>query len=200
MNSSLDITTVPSNPLVLIQQWLNDAASLPLSNAMALATSTHEGIPSVRMVLLKQVDENGFVFYTNYNSRKGKELSQNPSASLLFWWGSLERQVRIEGNVEKVSAQESDEYFSTRPRDSQISAAISPQSEIVTSREVLETDAADLRARYTDQLVPRPSHWGGYRVKPEVIEFWQGREGRLHDRIQYVLQRSGTWKRERLAP
>ena len=200
MKSFLDTVSTPQNPIVLVKQWLEEASMVPLSNAMALATSSRTGVPSVRMVLLKHVDEKGFVFFTNYNSRKGKELSGNPHVSLLFWWGSLERQIRIEGSVEKISAEESEEYFRTRPRESQISAVVSPQSETVASREVLETMAADLSMRYADQPVPRPAHWGGYLVKPKAIEFWQGREGRLHDRIQYLLQQNGEWKRSRLAP
>ena len=166
---------------------------------MTLATATADGRPTARIVLLKSFDERGFVFFTNYHSRKGDELSDNPRACLLFYWPQVWRQVRIEGAVEKVTADESDAYFSSRPLGSRIGAWASNQSEVVKSREDLEQQFAELSARYGDQ-VPRPPHWGGYRVKPAMIEFWQGRDNRLHDRLRYSLQINGSWLIERLAP
>jgi pyridoxamine 5'-phosphate oxidase len=166
---------------------------------MALGTATKEGEPDARIVLLKSFDDRGFVFYTNYQSRKAKELSDNPRACLLFYWPQLWRQVRIEGTVEKVSDEESDKYFQSRPLGSKLGAWTSNQSEVIESREVLEARFAELQERFRDN-VPRPPHWGGYRVKPNAIEFWQGQENRLHDRLRYRLQKDGTWAIERLAP
>ena len=181
--------------------WFADArASVrPLPHAMALATSGPGGRPSVRMVLLKDFDAAGFVFYTNYKSRKARDLAKNARASLLFYWGSLERQVRIEGRVTKVTRRESDAYFSTRSRGSQIGAWASPQSETIANRAVLDRLCADAAASYAN-AVPRPPYWGGYRLAPEAIEFWQGRDDRLHDRILYRRTRNGRWTTERLAP
>ena len=168
--------------------------------AMTLATATSTGIISARIVLLKTFDENGFVFFTNYESDKARELQANPRAALLFWWGQLQRQVRLSGNVGKVSAAESDEYFATRPRNSQLGAWASPQSQVIAGREVLEQRFAELEQRFHDRDVERPPHWGGYRLVPDMFEFWQGRSSRLHDRIRYVSKSSGRWKIERLAP
>jgi pyridoxamine 5'-phosphate oxidase len=181
--------------------WFADArASVkPLPHAMALATAGPGGRTSVRMVLMKDFDAAGFVFYTNYRSRKAGDLARNARASLLFWWGSLERQVRIEGRVTKVTRRESDEYFATRPRGSQLGAWASPQSEKIADRAALDRGYAAAHARYA-RAVPRPSYWGGYRLAPEAIEFWQGREDRLHDRILYRRARNGSWVTERLAP
>ena len=166
---------------------------------MTLATATGDGPPSARIVLLKSFDERGFVFYTNYQSRKGKELSANPRGCLLFYWAPLWRQVRIEGEVEKVSDQDSDEYFQSRPLGSKLGAWASDQSDVVASREVLDQRYTEIAKRFGGN-VPRPPHWGGYRVKPSVIEFWQGQENRLHDRLRYSLQNDGTWLIERLGP
>ena len=166
---------------------------------MTLATADKEGQPTARIVLLKNFDEQGFVFYTNYDSRKGHELAENPRVCLLFYWSQLWRQVRIEGSVAKVSEAESDEYFHSRPLGSKVGAWASDQSQPVESREQLEKRFEEFSSRFADS-VPRPQHWGGYRVKPDLIEFWQGRENRLHDRMRYNLQPDGTWIIERLAP
>ncbi len=189
-----------ADPLVQFERWFNDAlaAGLALPNAMTLATLTAGGTPDARVVLLKGIDRGGFVFYTNYLSRKGRELAANSAACLVFLWTELERQVRIEGHAEKVSAAESDEYFATRPLGSRLSAWASAQSEVVPSRDVLESTLEAMEARYGGNP-PRPPHWGGYRVIPETLEFWQGRENRLHDRLLY-RRHEGAWKIERLAP
>jgi pyridoxamine 5'-phosphate oxidase len=189
-----------ADPLAQFQRWLDDAvaAGLPLPNAMTLATLTPEGAPDARVVLLKGIDRGGFVFYTNYLSRKGRELAANPAACLVFLWTELERQVRIEGRAEKVSAAESDEYFATRPLGSRLSAWASAQSETIRDRETLERALEDMEKRYGEDP-PRPPHWGGYRVIPETLEFWQGRENRLHDRLLY-RRHQGAWKIERLSP
>jgi len=198
----LDEKTVDRDPRKLFRRWFDEAlaSGSRLPDAMTLATATKDGKPSARMVLLKQVDEQGFVFYTNYNSRKARELDENPYASLVCYWVQLDRQVRVEGRVERVSATESDEYFRTRPRESQLGAIASPQSEVIADREFLEQQFRDLEAMYRDRSVTRPEHWGGYRLKPEMIEFWQNREGRLHDRILYEHQADGKWTIKRLAP
>lgn len=189
-----------SNPIEQFTNWWNEAlkSNIDEVNAMTLATATKEGMPNARIVLLKGYDEKGFVFFTNYLSDKGKELAQNPNACLVFFWKELERQIRIEGTVEKVSVEESDEYFNSRPLGSKIGAWASHQSAIIKYREVIEQNVT----RYSEifgEVVPRPDHWGGYRVKPKAIEFWQGRSSRLHDRLQYTLENE-NWKIERLAP
>ena len=166
---------------------------------MTLATTDSEGQPSARIVLLKSFDDRGFVFYTNYNSRKGRDLADNPRACLLFYWSPLWRQVRVEGTIEKVSEAESDEYFHSRPLGSKIGAWASDQSQPVSGRAQLEKRFEEFGWKFADN-VPRPPHWGGYRVRPSEIEFWQGRENRLHDRLRYKLQKDGTWLIERLAP
>jgi pyridoxamine 5'-phosphate oxidase len=198
----LDETTVEDNPLNLFQRWFEDAiaSGSRLPESMTLATATKDGVPSARVVLLKQVDSDGFVFYTNYHSAKAKDLQENPRAALVFYWVDLDRQVRVEGAVERVPAQESDEYFATRPRESQIGALASPQSEVIESRDVLELRFQELEEKYRDREVERPGHWGGYRLRPDRIEFWQNRPGRLHDRILYDRQRNGNWTIKRLAP
>jgi pyridoxamine 5'-phosphate oxidase len=200
-NQSLDETSVAHDPIAQFGEWYERALAVekPLPHAVALATATRGGRPSARMVLLKGFDARGFVFFTNYRSHKGQELARNGRATLLFYWGSLERQVRIDGRVTKVARRESDDYFATRPRGSQLSAWASPQSESIRDRGTIEQRMSELARRYPDQ-VPRPAHWGGYRLTPEVIEFWQGREDRLHDRILYRRTRGGRWKIERLAP
>jgi pyridoxamine 5'-phosphate oxidase len=197
----LDEKTIDRDPIKQFQTWLNDAfeAGLPLPEAMTLATATPDGKPSARMVLLKQVDQSGFVFYTNYNSAKAQQLDANPYAALVFYWAKLDRQVRIEGSVSKTSREESQQYFATRPRESQIGAWASEQSEVIASRAVLEQRAEELEKKYGDREIDCPEHWGGYRLKPERIEFWKSRIGRLHDRILY--QREGdAWSITRLAP
>ena len=197
----LDEKTIDPDPIAQFQVWLNDAiaAKLPLPEAMTLATATPEGKPSARMVLLKQVDDDGFVFFTNYNSMKAAQLEANPFAALVFYWARLDRQVRVEGSVVRTSEQESRDYFKTRPRESQIGAWASAQSEVISSRDVLEERAHDLEDLYCDREVDCPEHWGGYRLKPERIEFWKSRIGRLHDRILYERIPDG-WTITRLAP
>ena len=189
-----------ADPLKQFDQWLQEAirAEIPEPNAMTLATVSKENRPSTRPVLIKGYDERGIVWYTNYESRKGLELYGNPWAALQFHWVELERVVRIEGKVGKISAQESDEYFKSRPLDHRIGAWASPQSQVITSRSVIEKAAAKFFQEYP-QDPPRPGHWGGYRLKPEFWEFWQGRKSRLHDRLHYRLE-GEKWKRERLAP
>lgn len=198
----LDERTAVRDPLKLFQLWFADAvtAGLPLPEAMTLATATRDGKPSARLVLLKQADENGFVFYTNYRSPKARVLVSNPVAELVFWWPQLERQVRIHGTLTQVSAAESDEYFQTRPRESQIGALASPQSEVIASRDLLQKRFDELEQLYHGRPIPRPEHWGGYRLKPQRIEFWKGRPGRLHDRLLYELQPDDVWTIRRLAP
>lgn len=197
----LDENTIDRDPVKQFQIWFNDAvaAKLPMPEAMTLATATPDGKPSARMVLLKQVDHDGFVFFTNYRSTKAEQLDANPYAALVFYWSQLDRQVRVEGSVTKTSAEESREYFSTRPRESQIGAWASTQSQAIHSRDVLEQRAQQLEALYGDREVDCPEHWGGYRLKPERIEFWKSRIGRLHDRILYQRDPSG-WTITRLAP
>ena len=198
---ALNEADVDPDPIRQFQRWLDQAiaAELPEPNAMTLATATRDGIPSARIVLLKGLDARGFAFYTNYESRKGQELADNPQAALVFLWTVLERQVRIEGQVEKVAAAETDAYFQSRPLASRLGAWASEQSRVIRDREVLEQRFAELKATYADETVPRPPHWGGYRVIPHQIEFWQGRTSRLHDRLRYRLEQ-GNWLLERLAP
>ncbi len=193
---------VHPDPMLQFQKWFEEAraAEVPEPNGMTLCTASADGRPSGRVVLLKGMGESGFVFYTNYESRKGEEMLANPQAALLFWWIPLQRQVRIEGRVERVPASASDQYFGSRPRGSQLGAWASPQSAVISSRSTLEERLADVTKTYTDQDVPRPPHWGGYQVVPEAIEFWQGRPSRLHDRIRYVRAEDGDWRIERLAP
>jgi pyridoxamine 5'-phosphate oxidase len=186
-----------SNPIRQFEKWLADAqaADLKEPTAMVLATAG----PSARVVLLKEIGENGFVFYTNYDSRKGQEIKTNPNCALTFYWAELERQVRIEGRAEPVERKKSEEYFRSRPRASQLGALASHQSEVIASRVELEQRFSELEARYPDD-VPVPANWGGYCVRPERIEFWQGRANRLHDRILYRRKGEGEWCRERLSP
>jgi pyridoxamine 5'-phosphate oxidase len=192
---------VESDPVAQFAHWyeLAQAEVKPLPDAAALATATAAGHPTARMVLLKSFDAHGFVFYTNYRSRKGRELARNPRATLLFYWGGIGRQVRIEGRVERLMARDSDAYFATRPRGSQLAAWASPQSAVLAGRGALERRVAAF-ARKHPAAVPRPPHWGGYRLVPEAFEFWQGREDRLHDRVLYRRARGGRWRIERLAP
>jgi pyridoxamine 5'-phosphate oxidase len=198
---SLTETEVDPDPIVQFERWFDHAvkSEVPEPNAMTLATVSADHRPSARIVLIKGVDARGFTFFTNYESRKGHDLAANPHASLLFHWIELERQVRIEGRVEKTTAAESDAYFHSRPLNSRIGAWASEQSAVVQSRAVIESREADFNARFGESP-PRPAHWGGYRLTPECIEFWQGRASRLHDRIRYVCAPDGGWRIERLAP
>jgi pyridoxamine 5'-phosphate oxidase len=199
---TLDEKRIERDPIKQFQIWLDEAmaAKLPLPEAMTLATVTSDGRPSARMVLLKQVDDDGFVFFTNYQSAKAVELESNPYAALVFYWSPLERQVRVDGKVERTSTEESAQYFQTRPRESQIGAWASPQSSVIAGREVLEQRVQELEDYYRDREIECPEHWGGYRLHPDRIEFWKGRLGRLHDRILYELLSDGTWSIKRLAP
>ena len=201
MGEPLDEKRVASDPIEQFNYWFNQAMKTEVMdvNAMGIATADSTGRPANRVVLLKDVDERGFVFFTNYQSQKGKHLAANPRAELLFYWPELSRQVRIYGTVEKVSPEESDAYWRTRPRESQLSAWASPQSEVVSGREVLEARFKALEAQYAGKEIPRPPYWGGYRVVPDELEFWQGRPNRLHDRIRYRKE-GEVWKIERLAP
>jgi len=201
--SALTKDSIDANPIRQFQAWYDEVRAHGVSEqdatSMTLATATRGGRPSARIVLLKSFDDRGFVFYTNYQSRKGKELSENPRACLLFYWPQLWRQVRIEGEVEKIPATESEEYFQSRPLGSKLGAWASNQSEVVDRRETLEARFAELQERFHED-VPRPEHWGGYRLKPNSIEFWQGRDNRLHGRLRYRLEEDGSWLIERLGP
>ena len=199
--AELDEQASQADPFLQFEQWLQEAitAQVPEPNAMTLATVSHNLRPSTRVVLIKGFDERGIVWYTNYGSRKGQELAGNPYAALQFHWVELERTVRIEGLVEKVSAEESDAYFHSRPLDSRIGAWASPQSQVIPDRSVLVANAVKYGAQFLLQP-PRPPHWGGFRLKPDHWEFWQGRKSRLHDRLRYTLQDDTSWLRERLAP
>jgi len=199
----LDETDVSHDPLVEFARWFAEAqeAQVPDANAMTLATATADGAPSARIVLLKAFDERGFVFFTDYRSRKGGELETNPRAALVFYWGELDRQVRITGRVIPTSQEESERYFRSRPLGSRLGAWASHQSRVIPGRAALEADLREIEARFPDGDVPLPEHWGGYRVMPDAIEFWQGRESRLHDRIRYVRDGGGGgWRVERLSP
>ncbi|AFZ47086.1 Pyridoxamine 5'-phosphate oxidase [Cyanobacterium stanieri PCC 7202] len=189
------------NPFAQFHLWLEETinAQQKEPNAMTIATINKDGKPSARIVLLKNLDERGFVFFTNYDSQKGQDLTANPYASLVFWWGELERQVRIEGEVEKITPTESDEYFNVRPQGSKLGAWASPQSQVIPNRDVLDNNLKNLEEEYQGKTVPRPHHWGGFRVIPHKIEFWQGRANRLHDRLCYTLK-DNQWIIERLAP
>ena len=198
----LSESEVAADPFAQFRVWFDHAlaAQLPEPNAMTLATATPDGRPSARVVLLKGFDQRGFVFYTNYHSRKGGEIEGSGWAALVFFWPELERQVRVEGRVERVLPQESDDYFASRPAGSRLGAWASPQSQVISGRDVLEQRLSVLTTEYEDQDIPRPPHWGGYRVVPTTIEFWQGRPNRLHDRLRYRLSDDQRWIVERLAP
>ncbi|HEX9038803.1 MAG TPA: pyridoxamine 5'-phosphate oxidase [Ktedonobacterales bacterium] len=202
MLQGLSESDVDSDPIRQFRLWLDAAvaAGHPEPTAMTVATATPDGAPSARMTLLKGLDASGFTFFTNYESRKGRELAANPRAALVFFWVLLERQARIEGRVERTPPEESDAYFHSRPLGSQMSAAASPQSQPVSDRATLEQRVAALEAEYAGIEIPRPANWGGFRVVPETIEFWQGRPNRLHDRLRYTRQPDGAWRIERLAP
>lgn len=198
---SLSETDVDAHPIDQFSKWWDEAliSKIDEVNAMTLATVSHDGRPSARIVLLKGFDDNGFVFFTNYESEKGQQLLNQPFASLVFFWKELERQVRIEGACQKVSDRESDEYFNSRPQGSQLGAWASPQSRVIEGRSVLEENIKQLEIRFSKETIQRPSHWGGFRVIPDKIEFWQGRSSRLHDRILYQKSSDG-WAISRLAP
>jgi pyridoxamine 5'-phosphate oxidase len=198
----LDVTTVTDEPFEQFRRWFRAAeqSDLPKVNAMTLATADAAGRPSARIVLLKELDDRGFVFFTNYDSRKGAQVGDNPWAALVLYWDALDRQIRIEGQVERVSDAESDAYFAARPRSSRIGAIASPQSAPLVDRAELEARVADVERAVGEGEPVRPAFWGGYRVVPERIEFWQGQPSRLHDRVEYVRQPDGGWSRRRLAP
>lgn len=191
-----------ADPFRQFAKWFEEAAAAEIRdvNAMALATGTRDGTPDLRIVLLKDVSEGGFVFFTNYESAKGKQIDANPRVVLNFFWAQLERQIRISGAATKISDRESEEYFQSRPIGSQLGAWASQQSEVIASRDVLEAQLAEVARKFADKAVPLPPHWGGYRVVPETIEFWQGRTNRLHDRLRYTRQSDGGWLIERLSP
>ncbi|MFA6060385.1 MAG: pyridoxamine 5'-phosphate oxidase [Taibaiella sp.] len=211
--ATLSETEVGDDPLLFFQKWFSEAEASGITevNAMTLATANMWGLPSARIVLLKGLDEEGFVFFTNYESEKGRQIAEEDSVALLFFWKELERQVRIEGVARKISAQESDTYFHSRPKGSQIGAIASPQSQVIEGRTELEEKVKELEAQYADSEIPRPEYWGGYRVIPEKVEFWQGRNNRLHDRIVFYrepetdngegeLPGYSAWEKFRLAP
>ncbi len=198
----LDERDLDANPFKQFEKWFQQAidAKLDLPDAMTLATATKDGIPSARIVLLRGLDERGFVFYTDYESQKGKELAENPNAALVFYWRELDRQVRIAGQVSKVSRENSNNYFQSRPAGSRLAALVSKQSEIIPDRKVLEERFNQLAAQYQDAEIPLPSDWGGYRLSPNMIEFWSGRPSRLHDRLRYTRQPNDDWRIERISP
>lgn len=201
-HGTFDESHAAAHPIEQFESWFQVAVESgePEPNAMTLSTAV-DGRPSSRIVLLKDVDQRGFVFYTNYESRKGQEIARNPQVALTFWWTKTERQVRIEGRAVRVDARESDEYFNSRPRGSRLGAWASPQSQAIPSRDLLETRAQKLQEQYGEHVpIPRPPHWGGYRVVPDYIEFWQGRSSRLHDRLAYDLGEGDAWTLKRLAP
>lgn len=196
-------SAVASDPIAQFRRWFDDALRTDTlePNAMSLATVDAAGQPSCRVVLLKGIEPEGFVFYTNYTSRKGADLLGNPRAALCLWWPPLERQVRIEGTVRRVSDEQSDAYFASRPRESQLGAVVSNQSDVIPDRAFLERELAALQQRYPDGAkIPRPEHWGGFLLTPSAVEFWQGRPARLHDRLRYTRRAAGDWQIERLAP
>jgi pyridoxamine 5'-phosphate oxidase len=193
---------INTDPIQQFAKWWKQAVTSKIDevNAMTLATSSSDGVPSARIVLLKDFSTEGFTFFTNYNSFKGQQLADNPKACLVFFWKELERQVRITGLVKMIDTVDSDTYFNSRPSGSQVGAIASPQSQVIENREWLDANYKELKKQFKDKTIERPPHWGGYIVKPVIIEFWQGRPSRLHDRLQYTLDENGKWKIERLAP
>lgn len=200
--AALDETTVGIDPILFFSRWFSEAEAAQITevNAMTLATVDSRNFPHARIVLLKGLEEQGFVFFTNYDSNKGKEILAHPNAALVFFWKELERQVRIEGIIEKIPASESDAYFHSRPRGSRLGAYASPQSREISDRSILDINYARYEQEFSEVEMPRPEHWGGYRVVPSRIEFWQGRSSRMHDRILFTKQPDNTWSRSRLAP
>ena len=198
---SLDPASCDPDPFVEVQRWLTVAVEggIPQANAMTLATVDHRGRPAARIVLLKELDARGFVFFTSYDGRKARDLAAHPFGALVLWWEPLHRQIRVEGRVETIDPAESDAYFASRPRGSQLGAIASPQSQVIGSRKDLETAVALLQQKFGETVPPRPANWGGYRVVPDMIELWQGQPSRLHDRVRYSLS-GGSWTRDRLAP
>ncbi|MCE2393070.1 pyridoxamine 5'-phosphate oxidase [Candidatus Poribacteria bacterium] len=201
-DAGLNEQDLDANPFNQFDQWFQEAidAKIDLPDAMTLATATQDGIPSARIVLLRGHDERGFVFYTDYESQKGKELAENPKAALVFYWRELDRQVRITGQVSKVSRENSQHYFQSRPIGSRLAALASKQSEVIPDRRVLEDRFNQLAAQYQDEEIPLPADWGGYRLSPDMIEFWSGRPSRLHDRLRYTRQPNNDWRIERISP
>ena len=193
---------VEADPIKQFNIWWQDALEAKIGevNAMTVATASADGLPSARTMLLKGFSEKGFVFFTNYNSYKGQQLAENPKACLVFFWKELERQVRVTGLIEKTSEEESNSYFQSRPKASQVGAIASPQSQVIENRQWLDDQYKKLIDQFENTAIQRPEHWGGFVVKPVIMEFWQGRPGRLHDRIQYTISQDGSWKVERLAP
>ena len=202
MLQSLSETDAKKDAIEQFSAWWQDAINSKIDevNAATLCTATIDGKPAGRIVLLKGFDANGFVFFTNYNSNKGKELEANPQACLVFFWKELERQIRVDGTIQKISDAENDEYYFSRPVGSQVGAWASPQSSVIENREVIEKNVERYKTEFDVKPISRPSHWGGYRITPTCLEFWQGRPSRLHDRLRYTLQENGVWKIERLAP
>ncbi len=201
-HGALNEADVKTDPITQFEGWFHDAvhANLKLPDAMTLATVSPEGIPDARIVLLKAVNPEGFVFYTNFMSPKGDQLEQNPNAALVFWWPEFERQVRVRGHLQKTDDKVADTYFATRPRSAQLGAWASPQSMVIADRNMLDDNMAQMEQRFAGKDVPRPSHWGGFCLTPLTIEFWQGRENRLHDRLFFRRDDAGTWHMSRLAP
>lgn len=199
---SLDEAAAAGNAIKQFDRWWQDAINSEIDevNAFTLATAAADGKPAARIVLLKGYDEKGFVFFTNYQSHKGQELATNPQGCMVFFWKELERQIRIEGSIEKISTKESDEYYFSRPLSSQVGAWASPQSSVIKNRKVIEDSVKKYEAQFAGSSISRPPHWGGYRLQPQAIEFWQGRPSRLHDRLLYTLLENNEWKIERLAP
>ena len=201
-SKSLSESDIQPDPIQQFGQWWKEAVAAEIEdiNAMTLATASIEAVPSARIVLLKEFNQEGFVFFTNYNSFKGRQLAENPKACLVFFWKELERQVRITGLVKRISEKENDIYFKSRPEASQIGALVSPQSQVIANRNWIDEQFKNAAKKWEGTTIQRPDNWGGYIVKPVIIEFWQGRPSRLHDRIQYSFEENGTWKIERLAP
>ena len=201
-DAGLDEQDLDTNPFKQFENWFQEVidAKLDLPDAMTLSTATRDGIPSARIVLLRGLDERGFVFYTDYESQKGQELAENPNAALVFFWRELDRQVRITGQVNKVSRENSNDYFQSRPVGSRLAALASKQSEIIPDRKVLEERFKQLAEQYQDEEIPLPPDWGGYRLSPNMIEFWSGRPSRLHDRLRYTRQPDDDWRIERISP
>ncbi len=199
---NLDEADAAGNAIKQFGQWWQDAINSEIDevNAFTLATAAADGKPAARIVLLKGYDEKGFVFFTNYQSHKGQQLATNPQGCMVFFWKELERQIRIEGYIEKISSKESDEYYFSRPLSSQVGAWASPQSSVIKNRDIIEDNVKKYEAQFADSSISRPPHWGGYRLQPKTIEFWQGRPSRLHDRLLYTLLENNEWKIERLAP